>query len=345
MAEFAYFLQDSIRWKRLELFPGGRLSYDDFSDNLNLAPRFSASYDVFDNQRTVLFFGRNRYFSGTQLTYGLYSNTYISTETRESSELDWTTTRSYHYATSDLKTPYADEVTLGIIQQLFGGEFKIQYIDKKNRDEFAREKIDGEGLAPDTYRLNNRGRTDYESIQLSWQRWWTRHFLDLNATWQKTATSHTSYLTQFDSDDQNATLWYEGEEIYKYELPRTDFNRPYLFNLMYSFKVNDQLTLSSVTRVRGPYYRHMYAGEKRASELEPEQGEVLVYEKKKSHTSVTFDWHLRWAIPYPAERQLILALDALNIFNKRLKVGYDSGNFGYSYELGRQIWAGLEYRF
>jgi len=349
--DIAVFFQDSIIWKRLEVIPGIRISHDDITDNVNIAPRFAVSLDVFGNQSTTLFAGKNRYFSGTLLTHDLYQGIQITNQIRDEYNDDWSDKSvTFLFDNGEVKTPYTDEITLGLIQKFLGGQLKVQYIEKKSKDEFARSS-EAHNPDPDIYTLNNFGRSEHESIQLKWHKSWKKHFLEINSTWQKTTTSHDDYFEKLDEDNIAETIWYEGEELYYYETPRKDFNRPVIANLIYTGKFPYNITFTNTTKYRGAYWRHWLARDsdnkliKKPSIINPEQPDPYVYEKVKSHSSVIFDWQFSWRIPKSSRQNIVLSLDVFNVFNRRAKIGYQSGNYGYNYELGRQIWAGLEFNF
>jgi hypothetical protein len=305
------------------------------------------SLDLFGDRDTIFFGGRNRYYSGTLLTHALYSGYVTESQSRGTSgndQDDWVTTSViYSYGEDSVKTPYTDETTIGLIKQLLGGELKVQYLRKKSCDEFARhrEVIDGRSV----YTLNNFGKSEHQSIQLSWQRSWRHQQLVINGTWQETTTTNTDYHTTFDLDDTLESIWYDGKELYTFEIPRKDFNRPFIANLIYSHKFPYGLTFTNFVKYRGAYWKlSRVPGETHPSSSNPGEN-INVYEKVKSHNVVTFDWHLNWKLPSLVKQNIVLSLDVLNVFNKRAKIGYQTGTLGYDYELGRQIWAGVEFNF
>ncbi|MFK5925582.1 MAG: hypothetical protein QM483_03025, partial [Desulfuromusa sp.] len=349
VADYAAYIQDSVVWKRLEIFPGIRASYDDFTKGLNIAPRFSASWDILGNRKTVLFAGLNRYYSGTLLTQSLYKSIITENQRRTTSgnsETDWISSTSFLYKDGKVETPYTDETTIGFVQQLLGGNMKVQYIKKISKDEFARHRINNPSPDPDIYMLNNNGRSEHESYILTWQRSWKNHFLEINGTWQQTTSSNTDYDTNLDKEDITETIWYNGEELYRHEIPRLDFNRPFVANLTYIFQPTSNITFTNRTRYREAYWRLWYTSETQPSVINPEQSsDPHIYEKRKSQSSVIFDWRLSWRIPKFSKQDIVLSLDVFNVFNRRAKIGYQSGTYGYKYELGRQFWAGLEFNF
>lgn len=339
VADYAVYLQDAIAWDNLELFPGLRLSYDNLTGNKNLAPRFSASYDLFGDRGTVLFAGRNRYYSGTLLTHILYQAIDIENQVRttaDNSDASWSSSTSYTYVNSDVKTPYTDETTAGVIQRVFGGQLKLQYIYKNSRDEFARER----NSALKQYLLNNNGRSEHKSLQADWQRAWKNHFFEINATWQKTTTSNIDYSAYLNPSDLTETIWYEGQELNYDELPRTDFNRPLVVNLIYTGKFPHNITFTNTTKYRGPYSKLKNTAQKQQSVIDPSQ-DSWIYEKVRNKSSIIFDWRLSWQIPALAQQQAVLSVDIYNVFDHKVPVGSLTDEF----ELGRQFWAGLEYNF
>jgi len=347
ISDVAAYLQDAIVWKRFEIFPGVRASYDDFTHNTNIAPRFSASVDVLGNRQTIVFAGANRYYSGTLLTHALYEGITIVNQRRKNTSTPWVDSpvpTTFLYENTPVKTPYSDEFTLGMIQKVFGGEFKVQYLRKKSRDEFTRRRIDNPFPEADIYILKNDGRSEHQSYQISWQRSWKNHFLEINGTWQETTTSNNDYSATLSEEDLFETVWYKDKELKYDEIPRTNFNRPFIANLTYIGQLPYGFTFSNVTKYRDAYWKLKNTGTTQPSVVHPGE-DSYVYEKVKNKASIIFDWKISCTLPQYAKNQAVLSLDIFNVFNHKVGYNYQSGKFGYDYELGRQLWAGLEFRF
>jgi hypothetical protein len=338
---YAAFVQDAMSWRRLELFPGVRISHDSITENTNIAPRFATSYDLFGNRKTILFGGANRYYSGSLLTYQLREAISASGryETRSDLAAEFVTANDglYLWAGSDLKTPYSDEITLGVIQSAFGGELKLQYTERSGRDELARERTDTQPDGFRYYLLNNNGRTEHESYQFIWGRSWRRHYLEVNGTYQQTTTSNPDYHRNIDADDLAELIWYNGRTLSYAEIPRSDFNRPTVINLIYSGQLPLNTTFTNTAKYRDAYYRLKYIGK---HEL-PSGEEIFAYEKDKNHSSIRFDWRFAWAIPMHGNRTTVLTLDIYNVFNEKAPIAHQDDEF----EIGRQYWAGVEFNF
>jgi outer membrane receptor protein involved in Fe transport len=356
--QFAIFFDDRMHYRRLELRPGLRLSYDDLMGNTNLAPRLAAAIDLFGSGDTYLIAGINRYYGNTLLTDKLReAKNAFRTETRaafRNRPLAWepgvipgvNVTRF-----AELETPYSDEIALGLDQALGGGRLSLKYVHREGHDEFARSysPLQPDGLR--YYTLNNNGRSRHDSYRTTWERSWNRHFLSLNATWQETTTSNEGYDTILENEELGDQIWYQGELIRKSDLPGSDFNRPVIVNLIWVAALPHGFTFTNVTRFRSGYNAIEGTGELRAApggerSIDPLTGEEIftafpVYEKTRYDDSVIFDWKVQWQSPAYRSHHVLLSLEANNIFNARTRTGGAARTF----EMGRQFWAGVDYRF
>lgn len=340
----AAWAEDRIAWGPLELRPGLRLSWDDFMDNLDLAPRLAASWDLFGAGRTVLVAGLNRYYGTTLVAYKLREafSPFTPTETRS---LDpqthvpgpWSPDRAgtLGYRYSGLKTPYSDEWTAGLRQQLWGGVLDLRYLNRQGHDQFARERLAPDADGVRNYVLNNNGSSDYQSVRVFWERYWAGHYLLLDGTWQDLRTDTENYNTALDINALREPVFYNGELLFPDELPATDYNRPWVANLTYVGKLPYGFTFSNVTRYHAPY-RALGDTRKNTPEGYDIYGEI------KHPAALTFDWKLAWqTAPVRADQVLTFSLEIFNVFNRRIRVG----TADTAYELGRQFWAGVDYRF
>lgn len=349
----AAYIQDSIIWKRLELFPGVRLSHDDYLKKTNFSPRFAASYDLYGNGSSILFGGKNRYYSGTLLTYrlreaisplGKKETRGITGDTPDS----WpgvSKDGSYVFRDSELKTPYTDEITVGIKQKAAGGELKLQYIKRKGRDELVQDRT---GIQPDSYKywiLSNNGHSKYESYQVSWQRAWEKHYLELNCSYQTIETSHLDYDNYVSTKATTDLIWYNGQFLSYDQIPKSDFNRPIIATLIYTGKLPFNLTFTNTAKFRSAYTKLSRIKPLSNHGLEPNSTSaydlIYDYEKKRMRSSVVFDWHLAWEVSPKRLSGLVLTLDVLNVFNNESNISDSETN----YELGRQLWVGASYDF
>ena len=240
---------------------------------------------------------------------------------------------------------------LGVDQRLFGGRLSLKYVRHDGRDEFVREKGDLQagGLFYNT--LTNAGRSRHESWRATWERSWRRQFLSLNATWQETVTSNEDYDDTAAEDAASNRVWYQGSLIGRSDLPRGEYNRPLLVNLIYSVDLPVGCVFTNVARYRSGFQDIEATGEKRAlpggqREIDPLTGEEIVeaadvYEKVDFGAALVFDWKFSWQSPPSRGQGLRLDLEIRNVFDRRAAIGPQADR----YEIGRQFWAGAEWRF
>lgn len=342
MNSVGLYIQDTMQLNRLQLRPGLRVSYDDLMDNLNVAPRFAASYDLLGNGRSRLIGGWNRYYGKSLLTYKLRE--VISPSSMQDARSLLTPTPepwaqssggSTIYRFSELETPYKDEVNIGLEQRIYNGLLTLRYVNRVGKNEFAKQRI----VDPadfNYYIMTNDGRSDYESFLFAWQQTWEKHYLDFNVIYQQTNTGNEDYSDTLLDIQLERKIWYEGELISWDERPREDYSRPWVANLTYNTNIGQGFTFTNFTK-----YRSAYFAIKDTRVNSPIDGND-VYERVKQPSTVVFDWILAWQSPLIKKgRHFVLTAELYNVFNKKTHLG-DSDD---EYELGRQFWAGVEYRF
>ena len=336
LRQYSIYSEDILHYKRLELRPGLRLSYDDFMGNLNLAPRLATAFDIFGEGNTVIIGGINRYYANTLLTYKLRQGS-PGSFIEQWSDLDgWTlwksSTTGYNY--SSLRTPYADEYVIGLEQKLLGGKASLKYVMRTGRDEFAKTYGEKQSDGIRYSSLNNNGRSRHESYRLTWERQWRNHYLNINGTYQKTDSSNESYDDLLNDDDLDLEVWYNGQAIPKAELPRGDFNRPWLFNVLYIGQLPYNMTFSSQLKYRSGYQVLQKSGKTHADLGIP------IYEKTKLGGAAVINCKIDWRTRTWTRQELMLSLEILNLLDKKSSTGEED-----QYELGRQFWLGAKYLF
>ena len=375
------YVEDSIRWKRLQVRAGVRVSYDDFMENTNVAPRLATSFDLFGNGRTVLIGGANRYYGRTLLAYKLREGSQpsqaqdlkLDSDTGEYSWVDkyfafppldfYNDYRGRPYVYSELDTPYSDELALGINQELWGGRLQLTWVQRRGDDEFAREVVELPAVLHDykndeyydflkkTYRLTNNGSSEHDEYTLEWDRTWDKHYVAANITYQETSTSNENYNDEFYDEDLLDVVWYDGDYMSRDELPREDFNQPWIANIIYSVQLPYNVTFTNVTRYRSGYDGLALLDGDKLAEVEKEAEDRGInlgpaYKKDKKPENWVFDWRIDWSLPIQTTKTLQLTVEANNVFNQKVETGDPDGQLSYStYELGRQFWLGMTYKF
>ncbi len=344
--QYSLYTEDSISFKRLTLRPGARYSYDDLMENHNFSPRLAASYDLTNNQNTILIGGLNRYYDRSMLTYKLreaiapFSQQKRTFDTLTSTLTPWADSTYFSPLDSQftrLKTPHVDEQSLGVDQALLGGRMLIEYIQRQYTDQLAKEVDPFDSTNPTAVRhitLNNNGRKDYKSYRAAWERQWADHFLSINISFEEVESSNDSYDDSFDDLKLAEQIWYKNQLIFLYDLPRDDYTRPWTCNLTWTAKLPHQITFTNVTKYQSHYDRLDDTFKNAADGND-------IYDMVRRPSILIFDWRIAWELPSYKEKTMALSLDIYNAFNRKNHIGTEDNQFG----LGRQFWAGFELKF
>jgi len=352
----AYYVEDLLTFGDFSLRPGLRFEHNDFLDNTNMAHRLTAGWDIFGNNLSRLSAGHNRYYGETLMTYKLREAiTPFITETRNRNSstgaLSPWTQKSVSTTTlnrfSELDTPFSDEFTVGFDQRLLEGVLSLKYIDRRHRDQFAREKITEDGQ--NYYVLNNNGSSNYESWSIGWERQWPKHYVNINYTYNESESSsgNESYDDPLEDAVLNQDVIYEGHLINREELPRIDYYRPHVVNFIYVGKLPLGFTFTNVTKYQSGYEALEEINLTKAERdlLRQRLGltyDPEIYDKVKRSGSTIFDWRLDWETKTYRDQMLIVSLEVNNVFDRKVKIG---GTDDDIYELGREFWLGLTYKF
>lgn len=345
------YLQDEMKLWRITLRPGVHLSTDDLQHNDNWAPRLAVGLDLFGNGLTVLNGGLNRYYGKTLLTHALGAEKAAYLVYRRAAALTKVTNRPQPWVFSprksidtirltELDTPYSDEWVVGIDQQVPGGKVSLSYLERDGEDELTVRTYPADTDGYKYVEWTNDGSSRHREATLSWEGTFPNQSLLLAVTWQQTETSHASYVDVLDPDYDGIDdrVWYNGSVIARQDLPRQDFNREWSASLAYAARLPRGFAFTNVTRYRSGYVtiddtgvnRYLPSGEK-----------LDVYAEVKNPESWVFDWRIDWEKKLWREQSLTLSLEINNVFNAKVLAGKNTDQ----YELGRQVWVGMAYKF
>lgn len=359
----ALYLQDQIDWKDFKLVPGVRLDYAQFTKRLNIAPRFYVDYDLLGKDQTHFIVGFNRYHAGDLLDYKLrsaykFSDNYMRTNYADG----WTLESTYQYirypSDKKLKTPYSDEINVGIKQKIMNSIWELKWVQRHSKDQLMTQ-YDTESK-PNTRRLVNEGRSKTHNIGLD-----VANLTPINTDWavfnwkfgisyQKTKTNQTTDYTQ------GSWLAYGIDKVllnnklqHISKTPAVDFNTPVTAH----FKLSTYFPKLGLTWQQQLNY---YSGRKQGSlkglkcsaEIEAcgnYRGRVAGYQSVYYKRNITLDWYFDWQIPITENQSVSIDLSVLNVLNRVAKAERKTDNFGESYfqtyHPGRQFWLGVKYQW
>ncbi|MFA5902265.1 MAG: hypothetical protein WC829_24500, partial [Hyphomicrobium sp.] len=215
-------LDQTLGWFNVRA--GVRADYEDYFKNINVAPRLVGSISPLGG--LTFTGGYNRYYIGETLYYALrdaqpfslaWSRKLIAgTSTPD----DWAppaSVRRYSFKSSDLDTPFTDEYTGGvrIKDPLLGGNWRVRYLERYGRDQFATESC-----GSNCYALNNEGESFYRSATAEYTKFWrtpnvpmlSAAGVSFGATWSEQSMSKTTYI---DDDESDEYILYHGQSYTK----------------------------------------------------------------------------------------------------------------------------------
>ncbi|EJG2384421.1 TonB-dependent receptor plug domain-containing protein [Kluyvera ascorbata] len=355
--DYAFYLQDSVNIQRLELTPGVRVQYDDFLKNTTVAPRFAASLDVFGDKRTRLFGGANRYYGQNLLAYKLRNGigTYYI-QTRADALSPWVTgeqkSASIDYDISDLKTPYSDEVSLGLSQRVLDTVWTVKWVNRKGRDQFGRESTtDANGDR--YYILSNNAKTEGTTWSLSAEPISPYHFSVADLSWSLGASivnNKSSSQTWYDASDTDDTMViFNNKLMEKADMDALDFNSPW--NAFVN--INTWLPALNLNWNQSLRYTAGYEGYTTETVTCPNSGlpcgnytgSATRYNKTQYKDYFTWDWRFAWRQPTFEHQSVELTLDVLNVLDNVIEATQTGNKTSktLTYKTGRQFWLGVAY--
>ncbi len=355
---WAVFAQDAMQIDKLGLRPGVRFEGDDYMDKKTVSPRFAGDYDFFGDRSTVLVFGANRYYGRNLFKYRLNDgrqafNTFYSRTTQTGEWKGSTNKISTRFAGLDI--PYDDEWTVGLDQRWLNTDFSLKYVHrdghdkivKANRRVLAQDPLDGYESLYTQY--TNEGSSKSDNVSLTVTPLEPIRFLNsytslqLVLDWSHSEDAYGTYESSISLEELNdADVIYDGKRVNFTELPPNDYNRPWTVRLSTITEIPEwNLTVSNFFRLRGAYEQIIDTG--RTEEVD---GESLdVYDTARVDGAPTWDMRVKWEIPTAKDQALFVAVDVTNVTDEVNEIVSSGSTAKTTYEIGRQYWLEVGYRF
>lgn len=357
---FSAYLEEDYKIERFSVRAGIRVSYDDYMKNINFAPRTKVSIDLFNNGMLVLSGGYNRYYAASLLSYKLREGrvpSYTEKRWTYNNQVEpWQLSSdgakvTYNY--NELKTPYSDEYVGNITQKVADSYIDFKYIERHNKDLIATSKqvVGNDGIS--YYSFNNNGKSEYRSFQIKWSKNWENHSVMANFAWQESKTSNSTYDDNFDLEDMDKIIIYNGKQILAYDLPKDNFARPLTLNIGYTGLFFDRLRISLLLKYRSPYttinqisddsYTYTTIDKNTGEEIEVA---TSVYSDVNYSHNVNVDLSVEYTQKVWFDHKISIILDVYNLFNFQNKVSTKYSTYtGDDYETGISAWLGVKYEF
>ncbi len=326
---FVFYTEDLIKWKKLELRPGVRIERDDYLQNNNIAPRFVARYKPWEETGFTL--GLNRYYGRSFASLKL---------TNEILKINRDTSRKYQEFHS-LKTPYADELSIGFDQEFNNLAFKLNYIHRKNKNRIVLKRDankvnfyhNGSDFSVDvyTFQMNN-----IEPWQLG-KSYWTS---SLGFDWLKTKRADIGRDL-----DPNELVYLDGKLLTRREMLNkvNSSTEDWIARFGLDMAIPDyNITWSNKLYIKAPIRSY--------DVLEGDFNDgIFRYRSYHYGRHTQWDSSIRWQPTITGNHSIYLQVDILNVLNKTRKsktVKPISSNDEYGiYTPGREFWLEVGYKF
>ncbi|NHH88513.1 TonB-dependent receptor plug domain-containing protein [Pseudoalteromonas sp. MB47] len=356
----ALYATDVITWKQFDFHFGVRYDYDDFFKNHNIAPRFSMGYDVFNDGNTLLTAGLNRYYDAGLLGYKIKEQqkfAYREYRPIQSGYLQaWlpsSYTGNFRYIYDDVKSPYDDEIALGLRHATESfGNFAVKYVHRDKKDQLSRNEETN--LKNDGYQyitIYNNGTGESERYSLSWDAKFGDHSIWANASYSQNSESNIDYTATPDNTPIESLVYYEGELMSLSELDtlKANFGRPVTANFGWNTDWTDTFSTGLTATYSGSYTTAIKSSSDQrigiGSECTTCEAVEIFVPKYEAHTfdaRIMFALSSRWEYQVSQSQSLEVRLDISNLFNARSHA-ITEGNSGI--EPGRMFWLGVSYNY
>lgn len=369
------YIEDSLKYKNLELSPGLRYDYNNYMQNSDLAPRLNGSIKLFKN--TILFAGLNRYYGKSFLGYKLREARHPYYEEYRSSTQNvvqqWQSSADKEsenkYLFSSLKTPYSDEKSLGLSQTISNINFKIKYVNREGKNSFLRKQGDFEvftmpdGITKGYYKpfyYTNQGSSSAEIKSLSIKnkkpiklKNLSFNYL-LSTSWTKKSSNIES---DYDDEDNESTkkYYYKGEFLDPDQVIKKSNPQKYKLKIDTAFTPLNflgktcKINLTSVINYTAKYTATSSLSGDESTIIYKEdlpdgtkkETIVAIYKDVSYQDSTTVDLKAAFSFKLKKKHRLIFTSEINNAFNEIVNLENETKK----YKLGRQYWFSLAYKY
>lgn len=338
------YISDTVKYGDWTYYAGIRADYDSTLENLNFSPRLTTQWDVFSDQSTRLKAGVNRYYGRNFFQYEVNS-TLRSWRTSTSYNKDRTVKKvssrdDKSLSDYDLKTPYSDELSIGVVQQIGLIDASLQFVNRKSRDIVTRAETE-DGL--DYYSNEGRSSTNTLTLSFNTRKPWvignTNTYGTFSISYQK-SKKNTIKSESYDDDISFDEIYYKGSKIYESQLPKSDFNIP--VNVNFSTRtefLNWHLVWANTINVKSGGTIAQDTGE----EYSDSTGDYDIYDDLEFDDLVTLDTSIQWKPDLLRSVEGYLKVSVDNVFDDYIDKSTNTKS--YSYTLGRSTSLEVGMRF
>ncbi|TQR33063.1 TonB-dependent receptor [Campylobacter sp. MIT 99-7217] len=382
---FSFFLENESKFDLedkgdISARVGVRGDYDTYMQKTPIAPRFSANYtapwgkDEF-RYNTSFTFGANRYYGRNLFAYrfaelqGALTTAYfrfnnVPWESLLDTEDPNNTFTDGFYAKSEnrfdfkrIKIPYDDELMFGVVQEVGLFNVSSKYIHRFGRDQVRRSCLvpnaRGGGNC-DFYTYDNTGKSDTDVITLSianttpFMSGAMSNFLNFAFDYTNTKRSYNDYTSSYTGLADLEYVEYKGRLMKREDLPAENFAKPLTmrFSTTHSIRaLRTNWTLNNFFRYRFAYTTRANT-DTRKETIDGIQRDVDIYEDYRVRQAFTWDLRLGIEKAVYGKNTLYFNVDVFNVLDQEnIAIAKTSKVSVPIYELGRQFWLEVGYRY
>ncbi|EGO8188533.1 TonB-dependent receptor plug domain-containing protein [Escherichia fergusonii] len=340
---YTLYLADRMSWKNISLMPGLRYDYDTYLKNTNISPRFMTEWDIFADRSSLITAGYNRYYGGNILDMGLRD---IRNSWTESLSGNKTLTRY-----EDLKTPYNDELALGLQQKITDNVIaRANYVYRSAHDQISKTSHTDSATKTTITEYNNDGKTKTHSFNLSFELAEplqvsqfainpqivfsyikSKGNLRLNSGYEETNTGDNKVV-------------YNGNLVSYDSVPVADFNNPLKISLNMDFTHQPSgLVWANTLTWQDARKARIQLG-KTNSQYQSQYTDYKQYVDEKLDSSLNWDTRISWTPQFLKAQNLTVSADILNVLDSKTAVDLSTAGVS-TYASGRQFWLDVSMKF
>lgn len=345
--QFSAYAEMEQTWDWFNVRAGGRISYDDYMKNVDVAPRVVATVTPWQDFSISL--GANRYYNAQSLAYAVRERqprplTYTRKATGTVVDDTWTKLAESYFTSSaaGLDTPYTDEFTVGFsgIEPLLGGQWRLRFMDRRARDQFASNK------SGNSYTLTNDGTGAYQSVSAEYAKELKAPDLpgldallfNAQVTWSKREVSNDSYYEDSFEDDY---IYYKGKSYSKagFSVVTGNMDIPVRFQAGLSSSWLDEALKVDVTA----NYNLAYTAALDTEDTIAIDGKQhSIYEDFDFKSLLTFDLSASYEVYKKDDVGLSFNVRVDNVFDQ---IGNGKTSDTRPWVMGRTVWVGAKATF
>ncbi|MDR1285395.1 MAG: TonB-dependent receptor plug domain-containing protein [Campylobacteraceae bacterium] len=354
----ALFIEDNMTIDRFTIRPGLRISTDSITDDINIAWRFFANADVFNDDMLNVYGGYNRYYGTQILSYAVHLPIKTYQSTRANATAPWidspSTSTNPRYNLGNLKTPYSDELNIGASLDIYDTLFELKLVNREYKNEIRSVRPNG---STNTYReFTNSGESSYWGLTLEISKDYDlgmggNHSSELSVTKSTSKSDSFDPIAAFDYDDVAGSVSMTHITYNDNLVPMgdvrgsTDFNRPWVVAYEHTAHFN-YFELGGVLR-----YQSASKGMLRLSTFghsDPDGIRTVAFEDINYGDTFNIDLFAAANLKIKGNK-FTIGVDVLNLLNKKNDAtayyGVISSRGHEGHSLGRQFFANFRYEF